>query len=88
MTATTDLELNLPALLALPLEQRAGLTLEPGHQLRLDERCFFRGALLMSHDYPSFAAALAHVDDLYAMTPRAFTEDHGPILLVLSEVTR
>jgi hypothetical protein len=87
MTATTDRELNLRALMELPSEQRAHLDDDPHGQLRLDERCFFGGAMVMPpHFYPSFAAALEHVDYLYAMTPRAFTVDRGPILLVLSEV--
>jgi hypothetical protein len=42
--------------------------------------------VLFEHSYPSFAAALEHVDYLYAMTPLAFTADRGPIRLVLSEV--
>jgi hypothetical protein len=86
MTATTDRELDLPALLALPLDQRAHLDDEPHGQLVLEERCFLRGAVLMAHPYDSFAAAFEHVDYLYAMTPKAFTADRGPILLVLSEV--
>jgi hypothetical protein len=42
--------------------------------------------VLFEHSYLTFVAALAHVDYLYAMTPKAFTVDRGPILLVLSEV--
>jgi hypothetical protein len=89
MTATADRELDLRALMGLPLDQRAHLDDDPHGQLRLDERCFVSGAMVMPpHFYPSFAAALAHVDELYAMTPSAFTADRGPIRLVLSEVAR
>jgi hypothetical protein len=86
--ASTDRELDLRALMELPRDQRAHLDDDPHGQLRLDERCFFKGEVLFEHSYPSFVAALEHVDYLYAMTPTAFTVDHGPILLVLSEVTR
>jgi hypothetical protein len=87
--AAMDRELDLRALMELPSDQRAHLDDDPHGQLRLDERCFFGGAMVMPpHFYPSFAAALEHVDYLYAMTPKAFTVDRGPILLVLSEVTQ
>jgi hypothetical protein len=42
MTATTDRELDLRALMGLPLDQRAHLDDDPHGQLRLDERCFFK----------------------------------------------
>jgi hypothetical protein len=86
--ASTDRELDLRALMELPSDQRAHLDDDPHGQLRLDERCFFKGEVLFEHSYLTFVAALAHVDELYAMTPRAFTADRGPILLVLSEVTQ
>jgi len=90
IAATTDGVFNLPALLLLSLLERAELDDVHAHgELCLEERCWFKGGLVMPpHYYPSFAAALEHVDYLFAMTPRAFTADHGPILLVLSEVTR
>jgi hypothetical protein len=87
MTATTT-TLDLPALLLLSAQERLLLDASTHGELVLAERCFFRHELLFEHRYPSFVAALDHVDDLYAQTPRAFTEDHGPILLVLSEVTQ
>lgn len=86
--AATDGALDLPALLLLSPLDRAHLDDVPHGRLRLDERCFFKGELLFEHSYLTFVAALEHVDELYAMTPRAFTADHGPILLVLSEVTQ
>jgi hypothetical protein len=85
--AATDRELDLLALMGLSADQRAHLDDDPHGQLRLDERCFVSGAMVMPpHFYPSFVAALEHVDYLYAMTPLAFTADRGPIRLVLSEV--
>jgi hypothetical protein len=86
-TQTTHV-LDLPALLALTTEGRALLDGSAHGQLVLEERCFFKGELLFEHSYLTFVAALAHVDELYAMTPKAFTADRGPILLVLSEVTQ
>jgi hypothetical protein len=43
MTATTDRELDLLALMGLSLDQRAHLDDDPHGQLRLDERCFVSG---------------------------------------------
>jgi hypothetical protein len=90
IAATTDGVFDLGALLLLSALERAELDDVHAHgELCLEERCWFGGALVMPpHYYPSFAAALSHVDYLFAMTPRAFTADHGPILLVLSEVAR
>jgi hypothetical protein len=79
---------DLPALMLVTTQDRARLDEQPHGELLLEERCFFGREVLFGHSYPSFVAASAHVDELYAMTPRAFTADHGPILLVLSEVTQ
>jgi hypothetical protein len=87
MTATTT-TLDLPALLLLSAQERLLLDGFAHGQLVLEERCFFKGAVLFEHSYLTFVAALDHVDELYAMTPEAFTADRGPILLVLSEVTQ
>jgi hypothetical protein len=86
VTATTTLDLT--ALLLLSAQERLLLDGSAHGELVLAERCFFKRELLFEHRYPSFVAALDHVDELFAQTPRAFTEDHGPILLVLSEVTQ